>query len=204
MEDFANLIKNKEKINLAIPGYNHTDLHHFLKILEFYDLTLEDIKDAGGKVLMGGYSEGANNISDKHADFWVAQVPVDTAAVIQASVSRKLVLVEYTEDLMTYLQKEVGFRKKILSGGINPKIETEGKMVAVGGTTLITSIDVPEEVIYAVTKILCENPETMYSFMKATNVFKPETAGINASNIPLHPGAIKYYQEKGYNFNPGE
>lgn len=202
MEDFTQMIKEKKKVKLAIGGYNMTDIFLFEKILEFYDLSLDDIKD-NGTILMGGYSEGANNIADKHADFWLAFVCCDSSSVIQASVARKLTLISYPKNLLEYLKKEAGLVEKVLKGGINPNIETEGKSIAVGGTTLITNADIDEQIIYSVIKSLCENVEDLY-IMEAARTFKPENAGANAANILLHPGAVKYYEEMGYSYNLGK
>ena len=202
MEDFIQMIKEKKQVKLAIGGYNMTDIFLFEKILEFYDLSLDDIKD-NGQILIGGYAEGANAIADKHADFWLAFVTCDSASVIQASVSRKLNLISYPKDLLEYLKKEVGLGERVLEGGINPNIETEGKIVAVGGTTIITNADIDEEIIYSVIKSLCENAEDLY-IMEAVKIFKPENAGKNVSNILLHPGAVKYYEEMGYSYNLGK
>jgi len=161
MEDFIRMIKENKKVRLAIGGYNMTDIFLFETILGFYDLTLDDIKN-NGELLMGGYSEGASNIADKHANFWLAFVCCDSASVIQASVSRKLNLISYPKDLLEYLEKEVGLVEKVLKGSLNPNIETEGKSTAVGGTTLITNTDIDEQIIYSITKALCENAESLY------------------------------------------
>jgi len=203
MSDFVQLIKEKKPVRLAVGGYNMTDIFLFEEILKFYGLKLEDIQAAGGKILMGGYTEGCNNISDKNADYWFAFEAVDNASVLQASISRKLVLVEYPDDLIEYLHKKVGLNRKILKGNTNPNIETEGKVSVDAATILIASINVPEEVIYNITKALCENYEELHVY-EVSKCFVPETAGANVCNIPLHPGAERYYKEKGYSYNPGK
>ena len=202
MEDFVQMVKEKKGVKLAIGGYNMTDIFLFEKILKFYDISLDDIRD-NGKILMGGYSEGANNMADKHADFWLVFLRCDSSAIIQASVARKLNLIPYPKDLLEYVKKEAWLVEKVLKGGINPNIETEGKSVAVGGSTLITNADIDEQIIYLVTKSLCENLEDLY-MVEGARDFKPENAGKNAANILLHPGAVKYYEEMGYSYNLGK
>jgi len=200
--DFIQLIKENKPIRLVIGGYNMTDIFCFEKLLEFYGLTLEDIRTAGGKILIGGYTEAANNISDKHADFWWAHTTVDNASVLQASLSRKLVVVEPADDLIEYLHGAVGLNKEIMKGGVNPNIDTDGKVCMKMNTILLARNDVPEDVIYIMTKLLCENYKELHVYESA-KVFKPETAGNNVTNIPLHPGAERYYKEMGYSYNPG-
>lgn len=59
----------------------------------------------------------------------------------------------------------------------------------------ITHKDIPEDFIYAVVKSVLDNPDIMIATHKAAQETKPEF--IVYSPIPLHPGAVKYYKEKG-------
>jgi TRAP transporter TAXI family solute receptor len=67
------------------------------------------------------------------------------------------------------------------------------------GTVLIGHADVPDDVAYAVTKAVIENMDEIsaeypaYSNFKAEDAWKPENTG-----IPLHPGAERYYKERGW------
>lgn len=61
---------------------------------------------------------------------------------------------------------------------------------------LVTHAGVPDDVVYGMTKGLFENLDTMVSSHAAAKDIKLEkaTAGMP---VPLHPGAEKYYREKG-------
>jgi len=67
------------------------------------------------------------------------------------------------------------------------------------GTNLIAHKDMTEDLAYRITKAICENRDALVAEHKAMSGFvakdagKPENVG-----IPLHPGAIKYYTEKGW------
>lgn len=62
--------------------------------------------------------------------------------------------------------------------------------------TLCTSADVPDSVVYAITKEVFENFEEFKTLHPAyANLEKKDLlAGLSA---PIHPGAMKYYQEAG-------
>jgi len=67
------------------------------------------------------------------------------------------------------------------------------------GTVLIARDDLPEETAYLTAKIVCEQRETMVRAHKAWADFDPARAGrIEATGIPLHPGAARYFREKGW------
>lgn len=55
--------------------------------------------------------------------------------------------------------------------------------------------DLPEDFIYEVVKKVYENSEIMITTHKSARESRPEN--IIYSPLPLHPGAIKYYKEKG-------
>jgi TRAP transporter TAXI family solute receptor len=62
--------------------------------------------------------------------------------------------------------------------------------------TFVTSADVPDEVVYAITKEVFENFEAFKKLHPAYSVLTKESmlAGLSA---PIHPGAMKYYKEAG-------
>jgi len=61
---------------------------------------------------------------------------------------------------------------------------------------LAVSAPTDEETVYLLTKALFENLEEMYKVHKSATNIKLETA-LNGLPAPLHPGALKYYKEKG-------
>lgn len=61
---------------------------------------------------------------------------------------------------------------------------------------LVTHADVPEEVVYQMTKQLFENLDQMVAAHKAASAIKLETA-TGGVPVPLHPGAERYFKEKG-------
>ena len=66
--------------------------------------------------------------------------------------------------------------------------------------TVVTSADVSEEMVYTVVKAVFENLEGEYGFKdqhKAFMYLDPKNMIKNGLSAPLHPGAIKYYKEKG-------
>ncbi|MEP7281803.1 MAG: TAXI family TRAP transporter solute-binding subunit [Rubrivivax sp.] len=61
---------------------------------------------------------------------------------------------------------------------------------------LVTHAGVPDEVVYQMTKQLFENLDTMVAAHKAATAIKLESAQTGMP-LPLHPGAARYYREKG-------
>jgi hypothetical protein len=67
------------------------------------------------------------------------------------------------------------------------------------GTNIIVHKDMPEGIAYAITKAVVENRDAIVADHKSMAGFVAKDAG-RAENvgIPLHPGALRYYKEKGW------
>lgn len=61
---------------------------------------------------------------------------------------------------------------------------------------LVTREDIPEEVVYQVTKVIWENLATLQEIHGATKDMRLEIA-VDGLGAPLHAGAIRYYREVG-------
>ena len=64
--------------------------------------------------------------------------------------------------------------------------------------TFVTSTDVPEDVVYEVTRAVFENIDDFRTLHPAFKNLDPKKMIIDALSAPLHPGAKKYYKEKGW------
>ncbi|WP_119287556.1 TAXI family TRAP transporter solute-binding subunit [Azohydromonas sediminis] len=64
--------------------------------------------------------------------------------------------------------------------------------------TFVTSAKVPEATVYELTKAVFENFEEFKKLHPAFGALDPKEMIKNGISAPLHPGAVKYYKEKGW------
>ena len=62
---------------------------------------------------------------------------------------------------------------------------------------MFTSADLPEDVVYDLTKAFWENIDTLKQSNSALKDLKIEDAVTDLAGLPLHDGAIKYHKEVG-------
>ena len=62
--------------------------------------------------------------------------------------------------------------------------------------TLCSSADVPDDVVYAVTKEVFENLDEFKALHPAFATLTKENM-LEGLSAPIHPGALKYYKEAG-------
>src|SRR4029079_15260014 len=64
--------------------------------------------------------------------------------------------------------------------------------------TLVTSAKVPDDVVYNLVKATFDNFDEFKKLHPAFANLAPETMVKDGLSAPLHPGAVKYYKEKGW------
>ena len=74
--------------------------------------------------------------------------------------------------------------------------QTEAVPTAAVGNFLVTRADVDDETAYQMTKLLFENLDKLAAAHTAAKSIRLETATVGMP-VPLHPGAARYYKEKG-------
>ncbi|MBA4489172.1 TAXI family TRAP transporter solute-binding subunit [Paracoccus sp. S1E-3] len=89
------------------------------------------------------------------------------------------------------------YAKAVIPGGMyagNPDpVDTFGVKA-----TFVTSADVPDDVVYEVVKAVFDNFDRFKGLHPAFADLKPEEMISQGNSAPLHPGAEKYYREKGW------
>jgi TRAP transporter TAXI family solute receptor len=89
------------------------------------------------------------------------------------------------------------YAKATIPGGLynnNPQpTETYGVLA-----TMVTSAKVPDDTVYQVVKAVFENFNEFKSLHPALANLEPAKMVKDGLSAPLHPGAVKYYKEKGW------
>lgn len=109
-----------------------------------------------------------------------------------------------TDVIMTSIDEEIiqgfidrGFGPATIPAGCFDRFDEDTPSAAIG-SSLIVSADMPEDVAYTLTKTFVENmdelAEELWEFGDLT---LEEMVDTTTTVVPLHPGAIKYFQERG-------
>jgi len=103
MAQLADMVKAGKKIKVAAPMKGTSDLPLMNMILDFYGISLDDIKKAGGKVFHAVYSDMVSLYKDKHVDFVFTHLGLPGAAITEMSVSRDSSLVALSDACVDHL-----------------------------------------------------------------------------------------------------
>lgn len=192
------VFESKKPVNLTVSVVGSSDEWVFRKVMAFYGTDYEKLKAKGWKFFHAGYADQATQFKDKNVDVYFTFLGLPGAAVTEASIGRPMRLLAWDQDLLTDLAKfnlgsgiiPAGTYAKAVNGATDVKTATMSNCA-------IVNKNVPDDVVYNFTKTLCENLADTKAIHPAFAVFDPSKAWQNIG-APLHPGAEKYYKEKGY------
>jgi len=180
-------------VNIGAPGtgqrVNSLDLFRVAGINPDTDLTTEGIKPA----------EAASMLQDGRIDAFFYTVGHPNGSIKEAVAgARKVNFVPVSEDLVAKLVAEQPYYapSEIPVAPYPGVANTEDVPTFGVKATICTSIEVPEQVVYTITKEVFENIEELKGLHPALAVLTKENM-LQGLSAPLHPGAEKYFKEIG-------
>ena len=166
---------------------------------EAYGMTYEDVVKAGGRVTHVDLPVAIQQMRDGQADVFIHNIGYRQPDVMELALSGKVKFIALGEKQMAELQSKYG-----LLGGLSIEPDefggVEATVPSVGYPTgVIVNAGMPADIAYAITKGVIENAAQVRNAHASLAAFDPAKAGQAAvnGNVPLHPGAERYYREAG-------
>ncbi|MPZ56231.1 MAG: TAXI family TRAP transporter solute-binding subunit [Rhizobiales bacterium] len=158
-------------------------------------LTYDDVQ----QVLAPNVSSSANDFIANKVDvlfFAMGSAPVKQAAASVGGL-RVLPLDDSAEAM--------GRMRKILPGVHALTVDKASNLDGVTGPTKVLALDmaffthkdVPDDIVYAVTKAMHGNKASLVATFRAMSLFDPNQMAKPVQDLPFHPGALRFYKEIG-------
>lgn len=143
-------------------------------------------------------AEMASALCDNNLDAISYTVGHPSGAISEAAASCASHLVDVTGPGVDKLVADNPYFAKVtIPGGLYKGTPDDTQTFGVYAT-LVTSADVPDDVVYEVTKTVFDNFDRFKRLHPAFAHLKPQDMVHNALSAPLHPGAARYYKEQGW------
>ena len=177
-------------------------------LLELYGITFDSIEKAGGKVAGLGYSDATASIQDGLLDGFVNIPAGPMAHIINLAHNpgiRILPMEEKMRDKILADPRFKGWVKMTIPAGAYQGIE---KPVPTIGTVevFLVNKNVSDELVYRATKLVYESEGIRDIYKAAREKGFPKGFDVsiakNGMVIPIHPGAERYFKEKGVSIPP--
>ena len=146
-----------------------------------------------------GVAESVNAIKDRKIDafFWVGGIPTAAVTDLAATPGVKLKLVDHS-DLAEKMKAKYGklYSPGKIKAGAYPGLDKDNAITEVWNL-IVTGDKMSNEDAYAIVKPLVEKKADIVAVHKEAESFSLDNQVQTRSPIPFHPGALKYFKEKG-------
>jgi TRAP transporter TAXI family solute receptor len=142
------------------------------------------------------YTDAVSLMKDGHAHAFTLGTTSPASSIMDLASSRDVKVLPYSDDTVAKMRQiNPGYAKISIPANTYPK-QTQPVQVVGYAAHLIVSCKLPDDRVYAMTKIMHANFKDLTLINKAMEVTTPKMMAEDIG-VPLHPGAAKYYKEAG-------
>jgi TRAP transporter TAXI family solute receptor len=173
-----------------------------LKALAALGVTPEKVKASGGTIHYLGYDDLTAQFQDRNIDAFVFIGTVPNPVVLNLVEKPGITMPGFTGEQAGAMQaalepRHLFYRTTVPDNpypGVGKGYETVGYLASV-----ICHKDMPDDLVYDITKILYEKQSVkdVFKGIEGALELKYALSGIQGGDIPIHPGALKYFREAG-------
>jgi len=177
-----------KKIAVGPPGGGGVRL--FREILPFWGLKFEDITPS-----YVSYGDGSEALKDKKVDMNIPHGAPPLQAVSNLTIQNDIKLIYMEKDKLAAINKEYPYYEdSVIPAGTYKGFNKDTHSVGIQDI-LVVNASLSEKEVYRVTKAIYDN-------LAALRKIHPSVKDLTFDNyrhslVPLHPGALKFYKEKG-------
>lgn len=164
-----------------------------LELLKIYGIAKSDIQAAELNP-----QQSADRMADGQLDAFFIVGGTPLAAIGQLAATKGIELYELSaEERAAFLKAVPYYYEDVIKAGTYEGQKADIKTVAVGAQWVVSST-VPEQLVYDITKALWnDNSRKLFDAGHAKARDIQLASALKAVNTPLHPGAERFYKEKG-------
>ena len=150
-----------------------------------------------------GVAESVNALKDRKIDafFWVGGLPTAAVTDLSNTPGVKIKMIDHA-DLVGRMNKKYGelYVQDRIPKDTYKGMEADNRQATVMNI-LVAHETMDEKTAYNIVKTIFDRKEDIVAVHKEAANFKLENQKAAASPIPFHPGAAKYFAEKGVKVN---
>lgn len=194
--DLAEIVASGAPIRLLIKPVGSSAVPVAYMILEGLGTSPDEIRANGGDIVQVDTGQIADQMRNGNADIYIDTMIQGHPAITEVALTTNVTFLDIPPAAMEVLEEN----------GVTPGVygpdwyrgQAEATTGGNLGTVLIANASLDEETAYLITKTIIENAETLKSSHGAWSSFDPAAAMMpENTGIPLHPGAVRYYEEAG-------
>ena len=150
-----------------------------------------------------GVAESVNALKDGKIDafFWVGGLPTAAVSDLANTPNTKIRMIDHA-DLVEAMNKKYGnlYVQDAIAKSVYKGMDVDNHQATVQNI-LVANENMDEKTAYNIVKAVFDHKPEIVAVHKEAENFRLENQKKEASPIPWHPGAVKYFAEKGIKLN---
>ena len=146
-----------------------------------------------------GVAESVNALKDRKIDafFWVGGLPTAAVTDLAATPGVKIKMIDHANTVAA-MNKKYGnlYVEDTIPRTTYPGMAADNKQATVMNI-LVANENLSEQAAYNIVKTIFDKRQDLIAVHKEAENFKLENQKEAASSVPWHPGALKYFKERG-------
>lgn len=195
IQSIEQIAKEKTPFEVAVNTKNSPMEISNRVVLNSYGTSYEQIVNNGGKIQYLAPSKANDQIKDKKLDGLLSPLPAPAGSLVELNTSCQIKLLPLSDLAIKAMEEKLDAKPYTIKAGSYPFVKEDISTASID-TILITSADIPEEVVYKLTKAMYEQLDYLYTVHNSFKAITKETIA-DVTGAPLHPGAEKFYKEVG-------
>jgi len=199
IKTWDDIAKKKPKMRLAInrPDNPQTTIGGPYEAMKAHGFTIQDIEKWGGSYVLGNSAIGLDAIKDGKADVFMNARNLGDALIKDIAGKRDLLWIGANPATLQKAADVFNNKVDMVAKGTYPFMDADGPAIRMW-VSLLAGAHVSEETVYKYVKAVAEaegNVQKIGGSLRTS--FTAAKMATNPANLPYHPGALRYYKEKG-------
>jgi TRAP transporter TAXI family solute receptor len=199
IKSWADIAKKKPKMRLAInrPDNPQTTIGGPYEVMKAYGFSINDIEKWGGSFVLGNSQIGLDAITDGKADVFMNARNLADSLVKDIASKRELLWIDGDRATVQKAADTFSNKADMVPKGTYAFMEKDYPTVRMW-VSLLAGSHVPDEVVYKYVKAIAENEARVQAIGGSLKTsFTAAHMATNPAKLAYHPGALRYYKEKG-------
>ncbi|MEW6424341.1 MAG: TAXI family TRAP transporter solute-binding subunit [Bacillota bacterium] len=177
------------KVSVGSPGSGTETMSK--QVLEALGITYNDFQ-----VFRLSFSENTEALKNKVIDVGIWSVGPPTSSIMDLATTHKIRILSFSPEEMTKVnQKFPYYTETKIPAGTYKGVDRDVTAPSVWNSVIVHK-NMPEDLAYKIVKAIFEHKDDLVQVYAGAKDTTPENA-LKHSVAPLHPGAVKYFKEKG-------
>jgi hypothetical protein len=199
IKSWEDIAAKKPRMRLAInrPDNPQTTIGGPYEVMKAAGFTIDDIEKWGGSYVLGNSAIGLAAMTDGKADVFMNARNLGDSLIKDIAGKRELLWIDGSPGMVQKAAAVFNNRMDMVPKGTYPFMEKDYPTVRMW-ISLVAGAHVPEEVVYKYVKAIAENESRVQAIGGSLKTsFTTQKMATNPAELPYHPGALRYYREKG-------